>query len=467
MLPSQWGMVHLFDLCLAFGLSDTALALAIRGVEGCILEDHHLGPFCMHYTSREICECQGCDTCRSCCWAFPVHHGIWMEDWDVDLIDLQGSAGAIPAAREAAAMPLTRAMLDMCSRDTELPFSGFCKAMARLLDIAILTGNQKAAVNLSKKCQLRPLRRWQITWEHGEKIWKAARTALKAGANFQDLMVESLLNEGVPFPQALFLESELEDWQEIRHLLPQCHGLWRPWNLEDGWCRPFFLEYRGHGGGGGGCKLSVGKIRAAEDAGLDLQFLPVGAVSFNAIPAAFTATLLDLAIWYGQPDCAEACVDGGIELKDDDKTLAWHKRVLRGESLSLRFSPLLFTPQEDEDVVPSEAQIAAAAAACAWLKRLWKRECSQKGIVLYQMMLKMFKGRSFPTALVQEILTFSMKVPKIIDQLDLWEHVGDWMDCNTASVEDPEGMQDNGEAGEQLYIEVLVLFFIGYVQGSR
>ena len=63
--------------------------------------------------------------------------------------------------------------------------------------------------------------------------------------------------------------------------------------------------------------------------------------------------------------------------------------------------------------------------------------------------------------LVQEILAFSMPVPKIIDQLDLWEHVGDWMaticgrpasvhpaaDCNTASVEDPDGIQDNDEAG--------------------
>ena len=30
-------------------------------------------------------------------------------------------------------------------------------------------------------------------------------------------------------------------------------------------------------------------------------------------------------------------------------------------------------------------------------------------------------------ALVQETLTYSMPVPKIIDQLDLWEHVGGWM----------------------------------------
>ena len=127
--------------------------------------------------------------------------------------------------------------------------------------------------------------------------------------------------------------------------------------------------------------------------------------------------------------------------------------------------------------MPSEAEIAAGAASRAWLKRLWKSESSQKGIVLYQMMLKMFNGISFSTDLVQEILFFSMPVPKIIDQLDLWEHVGDWMaticgrpasahavpDCNTATVEEGEGEEDNGEAGALLYIEVRVFFSIVWI----
>ena len=61
-------------------------------------------------------------------------------------------------------------------------------------------------------------------------------------------------------------------------------------------------------------QLSVGKIRSAEDAGLDLQFFSLSADgTFGGV----RVTLLDLAIWYGQPDCAEACVDGGIELKGD------------------------------------------------------------------------------------------------------------------------------------------------------
>jgi len=410
LLPSQCGMVHLFDLCLRFGLNDTASALAKRDVPGCILEDHHnLGPFSRDSSFRH-CNCQGYDTCRRCCWAFPVEQGIWMEDWNVTTVDL---FGAIPAAQKAAAKPLTRAMLDLSSCDGELPFSGSPKTMARLLDIAILTGNQKAAVNLSKKSHLRPLRRWGMDWKF-EECWQAARTALWAGANFQDLMVKDRFDrEDVPFPQALFLKS-LEDWQKTRHLLPKCHGLWRPRNV-DNQLGQFFLE-RPHGPDGGR-KLSLDKIRAAEDAGVDLQFLFVEVWCAHDATYA-TVTLLDMAIWYGQPDCAEACVDGGIELKGDG-TLAWHQRVLRGESPSLQY-PIL-------DVVPSEAQIAAAAAGRASLKRSWHSESSRKGIVLYQMMVKMFKGRSFPMSLVQEISAFSMPVPKIIDQLHLWEHVGDWM----------------------------------------
>jgi len=339
-----------------------------------------------------------------------------MEDWDEALLD-SDDFGVIPAAQKAAAAPLTRAILDTCSRDIEIPFSGPPKTMARLLDIAMLTGNQKATVNLSKKCELQPLRRWKMDW-YREDCWQAARTALWAGADFQDLMVKSFYlgcEEGVPFTQALFLQSKLEEWQEIRHQLPGRHDLWRPRNL-DNRLGHFFLE--GPHAPDGGTKLSLHKIRAAKDAGVDVQ-----SCSCRIFENAWVySTLLDMAIWCGQPDCAEACVDGGIELKGDDMTLAWHKRVLHGESLRLHFPDF-----PSIDVVPSEAQIAVAAAGRAWLKRLWKSESSQKGIVLYQFMLKMFKGRSFPMALVQEILTYSMRVPKIIDQLDLWEHVGDWM----------------------------------------
>ena len=186
MVESQWGPVHLFDLCLRCDHLGMALAFAAHGVPGCILEDHHLGLISKH--SPELLFSQalflllpGMDP--YCCFAFPGDQGIWMKDWDVDLED------AISAAQKAAATPLTRAMLDLCSLDMELPFGGSRKAMARLLDVAILTGNQQATVNLSKKSQLRPLRRWKMEWRF-EVHWKAARTALWAGADFHFQMVK-------------------------------------------------------------------------------------------------------------------------------------------------------------------------------------------------------------------------------------------------------------------------------------
>ena len=275
MVQSQWGPVRLFDLCLRCDHLGMALALAAHGVPGCILEDHHVGPISADYSERR-CSCQGWNTCHYCCWAFPVEQGIFMQDWDEALVY------AIPAAREAAATPLTHAMLDLCSSDMELPFSGSPKAMARLLDIAMLTGNQKAAINLSKKCELQPLRRWVMEWT-SEDCWKAARTALWAGADFQDLMVDRSFSEDVPFRQALFLNSKLEDWQEIRHLLPQSQDLWRPRSLDNRFGIRFVEQPR--------WKLSLDKICAAEDAGLDLQFLFVG------VGAARFVTLLDMAIF--------------------------------------------------------------------------------------------------------------------------------------------------------------------------
>ena len=358
-----------------------------------------------------------------------------MEDWDVNLLY------AIDAAQKAAAAPLARVMLDICSCDIELPFSKSPKAMARLLDIAILTGNQKAAVDLSKKCQLRPLRGWGMGRNFEDCSQAAMNALLWAGADFRGLVVKDFDHSGqdVPFLQAFFLNSKLEDWQEIRHLLPQCHEVWRPRNC-DNWLGEFFLEHP-HGADDG-FKLSLGKICAAEDAGVAVQFCSVGVFwnlytdevylgqffcqSYGADPSD-SVSLLDMAIWCGQPDCAEACVGEGIELKDDGRTLAFHKEVLGGENRTLALLVALFLDCDHIHVVPFEAQTVAVAAGHAWLKRSWKRECSQKGIVLYQMMLKMFKGRSFPMALVQGLLAFSMPVPKIIDQLDLWGHAGDWM----------------------------------------
>ena len=152
----------------------------------------------------------GWDTCPYCCWAFPVDKSIWLEDWDVDFFafdwasDDEHRYGAIPAAQETAATPLTHTMLDLCSSDMEFPFSGSRTAN--------LDGQPESYRQL---IHLRPLPRWEINF-YNEECWEAARTALWAGADLQVLW-------------RIFSVKELEDWHEIRHLLPRCQEL-KQWN---------------------------------------------------------------------------------------------------------------------------------------------------------------------------------------------------------------------------------------------
>jgi hypothetical protein len=56
----------------------------------------------------------------------------------------------------------------------------------------------------------------------------------------------------------------------------------------------------------------------------------------------------------------------------------------------------------------------------------FNREGVEKGIALYQTLAKKFHPRGVPRALVHHILGFSMKAPKILDQLDLWDDVRGW-----------------------------------------
>ena len=189
------------------------------------------------------------------------------------------------------------------------PSAGPPKVMARLLDIAILTGNQKAAANLSDNCQFRPLRRWATDWVNADD-WEALWAAVWAGADFQGLVVKQLYEAGfaeeTPFLQALFLdslESKLEIWKEMidRHLLPVCRELWRP--SSDNRLGDLFWEER-HGQGVFG-KLSIDKIQACKNAGLDLlQFCNCRVTWRNVVTNSIDrsrrcvgATLLDMAIW--------------------------------------------------------------------------------------------------------------------------------------------------------------------------
>ncbi|CAK9092253.1 unnamed protein product [Durusdinium trenchii] len=129
-VPSSWGPVHLFDLCLTFGLFDTAWAMAERGVKGCRLEAHHLQRD-FHDGDIDRWGCSNCiddwETCEECCFGFPVEQGIWMTGWNSNLSNAANAArrtadsslmDAAYAARRAAEQPLNRTVLEALRSDS-------------------------------------------------------------------------------------------------------------------------------------------------------------------------------------------------------------------------------------------------------------------------------------------------------------------------------------------------------------
>lgn len=124
LVPSQWGPVHLFDLCISFGYQDTANAMAEAGVTGCMLEARHLGPFAWASRADDwllcfggSCTCAGWQTCERCSFGFPLSEGAWMRDWNAELTE------ATCAARTAAARPLAARVLELLVSGTRPRFA--------------------------------------------------------------------------------------------------------------------------------------------------------------------------------------------------------------------------------------------------------------------------------------------------------------------------------------------------------
>eukprot|EP00435_Cladocopium_sp_Y103_P067609 s45_g30.t1 len=416
LVPSQWGLVHLFDLCLRFGHVDTAWALASCGVTGCRLEDHHLKELPDASDGGLIslppsCLCNGTKTCSRCCWGFPADKGIWMKDWD---IHPHCTAGA---AMKAAKMPLVRYILELSSSNETLPLAMSDAAAARLLDIAILCGNVEAAAKLAKNCKARPLRRWRGVNLIGRLPTFSA--ALLAGADFQDLC-EDWRGEAVPLLQAAALLFDLEQWQQLERFYPQEKNRWPTCDVQIG--ELFLSRKRREDGELHVCVVSIQRIQNALRAGWDLKHIWAGAKEDHR----GGASLLDWAILFGQADCAEALGFAGVALRVD--CLDLHRRAFRGERLEEEvrlgyFGGSRRLPQGSA----LECQSAASAAAHAFLTKSFQREGVEKGIAVYQTLTKKFHPRGVPMALVRHILAFSMEAPKILDQLDLWDKVRDWM----------------------------------------
>ena len=420
LVPSQWGPVHLFDLCLWFGHIDTAWALASHGVKGCTLEDHHLRALpdardAPRYMSG--CCCKGWKTCSYCCFGFPLENGVWMQAWDANL------GPATDAAREAAKIPLVQSILEISSRNERLPLAMSEAAAARLLDIAILIGNVEVATNLAKTCKARPLRRWRGTDLSTFFVKKATVfAALFAGADFEGLHFRlHAYGEEVPLLRLVALDFEPEQWQQLGQFFQAKKNQWPTCDMRLG---GLFLNK--------GC-VSMKRIQNAFKAGWDLKRIWI---EFTLDPdnddnvIYHEATLLFLAIFCGQPDCAGALGSAGVELNFD--CLDLRRWALRGDG-NRRLTEL--DPDSSQGSA-SECKSAASAAAKASLTTSLKREGIEKGIALYQTLTKKFHPRGVPVALVRHTLGFSMAAPKILDHVDLWDKVRDWMPSWEVRAED-------------------------------
>ena len=436
LVPSQWGSVYLFDLCLRFGLSDTALALALHGVEGCKLKEHHLAALpeasgaadddlCGMFFDR--CRCQGWQACSRCCWGFAVDIGVWMKDWDAPL-----HKAAEPAER-AAKTPLVKGILKISSQTEVLPLALSDEAAARLLDIAILCGNKQAAANFAKTFSVRPLRRWRGGELLLGGVLHILPAALWAGADFQKLHLKlPYPHVEVPIPLFLALDCGSEHWQQLGHFFSS-----KPWwpshDLQLG---DMFVDLGRNKG------ISMQKIQNGLTSGWNLKHI------WLQLNGGFDASLLDLAILCGEPDCANALATAGVQLRG--RCLDFFQRACRGEILQL------WTPLRRLHVGSAlECKSAAVAAASPFLKKSFKLEGAEKGVAVYQMLTKRFHPKGVPLALVHNILAFSTEAPRILDHLDLWDEVRGWMpSLDVKADEDDKAFQTGVKVEEEPALDV-------------
>lgn len=420
-IPSQWGDVHLFDVCLFLGFADTAWALARYGVEGCQVEMHHLGPF---GTFRGLN--RGPFPSESY-WGFPVDQGTWMPDWDCCYTE-----DAVHAAKKVARKLWFQDLLDMVCSEQKLGFAVSAKAMARLLDIAILTGNKEAARVLHGKCALLPLRRWYSAFftnrykEFQPSAIPILRAALAAGIDFSEVSV-CFRDDGcewIPFSQALFLLST-SLWMELCGFLPPS-----PWQPEhkNNLAGLFLLrrdaQERPDSDDLNRFKLDTKKLQNAGKAEVDLRCIKLRCTGEGDSQSSLS--LLDLAIVWGQPDCAEICASMDMELTDFGHQPCWDALYC----VSADFRALYFYSRHGLHPLRAASRDAclnaARSAAISALRVAHRRHVTEKGFVLYQTLLKRFDPSPFPLWILDEILAWSVRAPTIIEQLQLWEEVAGW-----------------------------------------
>ncbi|CAE7809097.1 retsat, partial [Symbiodinium sp. CCMP2456] len=450
---------HLFDLCLQFGHQNTAVAMMSYGVSGCVfkgprsLPPHASAPAGAAEGFGGVgCNCPHWHTCRACSWGFPEEYGVWMEDWYASLLDAKN------AAESAAAMPLFRTLLEACRSEAGCPGILTEEAMPYLLDVAILIGNTELARSCARHCNCFPLRRWRfqdfvgitrideqcIRTEIREKDVLVA--ALAAGLAIETLTVfhdgrdpsqsdmsdqethdtfSSSQGSEVPMgphsrcltsaslAEAIVLSGDAQLWRRFQSLQLQL-GPWPTHEAQNDMAR-FLLERAGSQ-----VRLSPELLHRAMRAGLILSSFRLQ-VDFECqgcgghLRQPCYASVLDLAIVFGQSDCARLC--GAMDIKATELTLP----------ASLEAMPLVWDNaacwcgrQPDVGWRPVDAwsslperRAAAAEALSAALQMSFRQVACSAGFGLFQALRSWARGKRVSADLVKLVLTFAAERPSL------------------------------------------------------
>ena len=411
---------HLFELCLAFGHQSTA-ALLTQRVPGCRLEAWHLGPFADPADPEEFWSCR-CGstwrTCKYCCWGSAVEAGQWMKDWDAKLAD------AVACAHAAVARPVAHAAFAALRSGQHLCNLQISEgAMARLLDLAVLTGDVELAQHCAKHGLQRPLRRWRSQDLFDDPVGPLValaddvmQAAILTGADLQGLHVGidwwgRLDDDCIPLREAVALCGDLQLWQRLVPLLPESKDRWIPKMLDSElllWpsASPDWTW-----------EICMPRLRTAVLANLDLarfeiidgyrefmlQRCPCGFEKGQGYARDCPNRLLDAAVSCGQSDCAELLASRGCVSKwTREACLPYAKCGACGKMTLAAAGP---APLE-------ERRRAAGVALRAALARA-RQLAAPMGLGVYQALLAWGHGKKVPPALVDMILPFAAERPDI------------------------------------------------------
>ena len=412
-LSQQIESKYLFELCMTFGHQSTAAALLNHGVPGCRVEVWYLGPFAAKARSLTgACRCGGTwDTCACCCWGSEVEDGVWMKDWDAKLTD------TVAAAQEAAEWPVARTLLAALKMGED--FSNYDvseAAMARLLDLAILTGDAELAQQCAQRCT-RPLRRWRSEdLFHGKVCMHASELDVMAAAILSGVALQGLsIRIGchahvVPFREAIALCGDLQLWQRLGPRLPEGQGPWIPEERLNS-AALFLSESDGKH------ELCLDRIRTASLANMALSEFVFSKTYLHSLcpaceervgtPPSAWVCLLDVAIYFGQSSaCAELLASCGVA------STAWTREACLPDRQCDRCGVVAF-PYIFWTLPPlGERRAAAGAALRAALSRA-ERLAAPIGLGIYQAMLVWARGKKVPKALVNIVLSFAAERPRI------------------------------------------------------